>query len=829
MARRRQTKALRRMALLVASLLAVADPALSWAEEISPRVDVLAARAKVTGKLVPDTLGPRQMGTLLVTIDPGPGLKIENTNLKWEPLASAGVTLDAEGGKTPAPDKKTVDEWGDPHQFWTKPFTLKVPVSLGDNVADGSFAGLTVRYTLCTDDSCGTEQAADVKVPVGAPQAVTLSKSIHEEEGAVSIHLSEDGKALVVRFAPSFGWHMYLPGAKDGEAIRVTPKEADGVTFGPVTIPSGGKFSNPMDVRVPFERAPQVKAVQVHVRWAGCSTMGQCMPPREHTLGAAFAPEAVEAVARVDDTPKEARGEIAFPVVEDDDIERPVNKEGEIGKLLKEKGLPVVLGILFLIGVGLAFTPCVFPIIPLVVATIGGGGVLPKRRLSVLLGTYVLGMCLAFSTLGLISAFGGGSMAAAFTYPAVQWGFVILFVLLAFGMLGLFELQPPQWLMNLQGGAQSKGGSLLGAFLLGVLGAILASPCTGPVIAGLLLFTAKTQDVLLGFSLFFVLGLGMGAVFFAFGSLNFALRPGPWMVWVRYVFGMLLFGGAIYYLGLGELARGWAVLAALVCCVAFALLALHAQHAKHSEEKARGRYWLTVMLVGFGLVGALAGADRAFELGLFPQQILNIDFDLLLIGLFIALASGFALYWHLHGKEGEPAKVARKRGIWVSGMYIGALMLAAFLTWPAGTSFLRWRQPSKIAWTYVRSREALIEEVNKATAQGKPVMVDLWATSCYYCKQYDKVFASDEKLLRKFERIKPIKVDLTDGELPALRGALDIPPDMRPVLVFIDAQGRIRRKADVLAQWLGKGASNEFEAAAKGVHKRLDLILADAK
>jgi thiol:disulfide interchange protein DsbD len=162
-------------------------------------------------------------------------------------------------------------------------------------------------------------------------------------------------------------------------------------------------------------------------------------------------------------------------------------------------------------------------------------------------------MSIAFGILGLAASFGGASISVAFEIPAVQVAIAVLFVFFAIGMLGIVELQPPAWLVNLQGGAQKKAGSLLGAFLLGVVAAVLASPCTGPVIAGMFVLAAKLGSAPLGFLMFFTLGLGMAAVLFAFGALNFAAKPGPWMVWVRYAFAVILSGVALYYLANAEI------------------------------------------------------------------------------------------------------------------------------------------------------------------------------------------------------------------------------------------------------------------------------------
>ena len=105
-------------------------------------------------------------------------------------------------------------------------------------------------------------------------------------------------------------------------------------------------------------------------------------------------------------------------------------------------------------------------------------------------------------------------------------------LVMAAGMMGIFELQPPAWMERMRGGAQKKSGTLIGSFLLGILAALVASPCTGPFVVSMM-GAAATHGPFYGFLWLSALGLGMGAVFFAAGSLNLLARPGPWMIWVH--------------------------------------------------------------------------------------------------------------------------------------------------------------------------------------------------------------------------------------------------------------------------------------------------------
>jgi thiol:disulfide interchange protein DsbD len=199
---------------------------------------------------------------------------------------------------------------------------------------------------------------------------------------------------------------------------------------------------------------------------------------------------------------------------------------------------------------------------------------------------------------------------AAFRNPGVIWGFAGFFLLMAFGMMGVFELQPPAFLEKARGGAQRKSGTIIGSFLLGAVAAVIASPCTGPVIVSMLAVTTKAGDPFLGFALFFTLGLGLGAVLFAAGSMNLLLRPGPWMVWVRYVFGILLAGVALYYVANSGLVSSTALFVGGFAIALFSWWAIARHLVKREGEQprvanVRGAIIAVLLILTTGAVGLL--------------------------------------------------------------------------------------------------------------------------------------------------------------------------------------------------------------------------------
>ena len=213
------------------------------------------------------------------------------------------------------------------------------------------------------------------------------------------------------------------------------------------------------------------------------------------------------------------------------------------------KGLLLTFLFVFLGGLALNLTPCIYPLIPITISYFGGqadgkkGGVVAHAVI------YVLGMAATYSALGVIAAFTGSLFGMALQYPPVLIGIALIMVVLALSMFDVYELRMPAFLNKFAGGSQ-KG--YFGTFFMGLTVGIIAAPCIGPFVLGLLTYVGNKGNVVLGFSLFFVLALGLGVPFLILGifsgSLNKIPRSGAWMVWVRTIFGFILVGMAIYFL-----------------------------------------------------------------------------------------------------------------------------------------------------------------------------------------------------------------------------------------------------------------------------------------
>jgi thiol:disulfide interchange protein DsbD len=213
------------------------------------------------------------------------------------------------------------------------------------------------------------------------------------------------------------------------------------------------------------------------------------------------------------------------------------------------EGLLQLFLLVFLGGLALNLTPCVYPLIPITISYFGGQSGGKKGGLVLHAILYVIGMAVTYSLLGSIAAFTGSLFGAALQYPPVLISIALIMILLSLSMFDVYELRMPAFLNRLAGGSQ-KG--YFGTLLMGLTVGIVAAPCIGPFVLGLLTYVGNQGSVVLGFSLFFVLALGLGVPFLILGifsgSLSKLPRSGGWMVWVRKVFGFILVAMAVYFL-----------------------------------------------------------------------------------------------------------------------------------------------------------------------------------------------------------------------------------------------------------------------------------------
>ena len=227
----------------------------------------------------------------------------------------------------------------------------------------------------------------------------------------------------------------------------------------------------------------------------------------------------------------------------------------ELGSLIASSGLPLALLTVFLAGLALNLTPCVYPIIPITISFFmnqASGGKRHLGRTFVMAATYVFGMAITYSLLGVVASMTGGLFGAALQSPFVLIGLAAVMVALSLSMFGVYEFRVPAFLNRFASESTQSTSGVAGALMMGLTMGIVAAPCIGPFVVALLVHVSAKGDPLYGFFIFFVLALGLGLPYVFLGTFSGAIkdlpRSGEWMIAVRKVFGVALIGMALYFL-----------------------------------------------------------------------------------------------------------------------------------------------------------------------------------------------------------------------------------------------------------------------------------------
>lgn len=220
----------------------------------------------------------------------------------------------------------------------------------------------------------------------------------------------------------------------------------------------------------------------------------------------------------------------------------------------------------FIAGVLTSFTPCIFPMLPITFSILGHNAHSKDRLHNFLTSvSYVLGIAVTYSSLGVLAAVTGGLFGGALANKYVLFVLVLLFFAMALSMWGAYEIQSPAFIRNKFGvGAKSRGFG--GAFVMGLVAGVVASPCVGPVLVSILSYVSTTKNVVLGFSLLFTFALGLGMIFLVIGLFSSALKllpkSGKWMDFIKFVLGAGMWAAALYYAQFLLSENGWIILVA---------------------------------------------------------------------------------------------------------------------------------------------------------------------------------------------------------------------------------------------------------------------------
>lgn len=238
---------------------------------------------------------------------------------------------------------------------------------------------------------------------------------------------------------------------------------------------------------------------------------------------------------------------------------------------LASRGLPLTLLAIFVLGLALNLTPCVYPLIPITIGYFSQQSGSSTSRRAALSSVYVLGIAITYSALGVFSALSGKLFGAWLQHPAVLIFFAALMLVMATSMFGLFEMQAPKFISNRSGGQSGLGGALTMGLVIG----IVAAPCVGPFVISLIALVSSLQSPFLGFLMFFVLALGLGVPYLFLGIFSSGLtsipRSGMWMLQVKKAMGFILIAMAFYFLRplIGDLAFQYGVAASLLIGAVF--------------------------------------------------------------------------------------------------------------------------------------------------------------------------------------------------------------------------------------------------------------------
>ncbi|ARB44840.1 protein-disulfide reductase DsbD [Alloalcanivorax xenomutans] len=514
--------------------------------------------------------------------------------------------------------------------------------------------------------------------------------------------------------------------------------------FGDVEV-----FYQRLEVSLPLRSVP-LADTELEVRYQGCIEDLLCYPPASKTF--AFEeprpgkpPTALSATApAATPTAAASTGDGGF-------LETLFSEDANaFNRWISGQSLGLVIALFFAGGLLLAFTPCVFPMIPILSGIIAGEQHPSARRGFLLSSAYVLGVAVPYTLAGLLVALFGAGLNLQFLLqqPAAIITSVVIFVLLALAMFGLYELQLPAALRDRlnQTGPKRKG--LAGAALLGMISALVVSPCVTPILAGALIYVAGSGDALTGAASLFALSIGMGVPLILFGTGGGHLLPraGLWMEEIKRFFGVVMLGVAIWLLD--------RIVPAPVTLALYGLL-------------------LAIYGVQLGALEPVKEGGSRLKRGL--ALVLTLYGVILLIGA----ASGARDPWQPLAHWQQPA---------------------APVAVTTGTAQPMAAKEDHGPWRTLTGQAALRQALAESSRAGRPVLVDFFAEWCVACKVLEETTLSHPDVLATMEGFDLYRVDITDinSENQAIMTEYDI--FGLPSLVFFTPAGEEVPESRVLGE-----------------------------
>lgn len=363
---------------------------------------------------------------------------------------------------------------------------------------------------------------------------------------------------IAIEYRPVSGYYIYQESLQYRLFINDKPSAPKSIQ-----IPRGvekfdetfGKkmeiFPKPFEVVLGFTQTPQ-SGIRLEIDLQGCADGGICYPPMTYQYFIAAPGVRVAPIPEGDAAPTRSSNPTPAPF----DLSDLWSGRDDVASIKSylENAKPFYLFTgFFILGIALAFTPCVLPMLPILSSIVLGrqdGGPISKTRSAYLALAYILGMALLYALAGVLTAALGSGVQRALQSPIALILFALLLLFLAGSLFGLYELKMPQAWQNKvdQLAGRQKGGSIAGAFSLGAISTLVASPCITAPLASVLGFVAQTGSMVLGGGLLFVMALGMGLplLLIAMGARSFLPQTGVWMIWLQRGLGLVLIALAIW-------------------------------------------------------------------------------------------------------------------------------------------------------------------------------------------------------------------------------------------------------------------------------------------
>ncbi len=655
-----------------------------------------------------------------------------------------------------------------------KPYEFK-PVKVTAETSDSSVSELQNLFAQVTEKAKPVQQelntasdssqtnvasALDQLQALGADIGLDDEEEIPDPDKAFQLAAVVDSNNIIQAEIQIYN-HTYLYKNK----MKFTMVDGSGHTIGAISLPKGDEkndeffglmevYHNYFKVSVPLiSEASASSQLVVAMGYQGCVEDKICYPPITKYLKIDLSDKSLEILdekpqldntGQISNTSSSSSSSAAAPA-------STQNEQDRFASIIANESLFIILGSFFLAGLLLTFTPCVFPMIPILSGIIAGqGDNITTRKAFTLSLVYVLAMASTYAVAGaIVGRFGAEfNIQAWFQDPIILSIFAGVFVLLALSMFGFYDLQMPSFIQSrlTEFSNKQEGGNLIGVGIMGLLSALIVGPCITAPLVGALIFISQTQDWLLGGMALFALGLGMGTPLLLIGTSagNLLPRAGGWMDAVKAVFGVALIGVAI-----------WLMERVLPTSITMLLMAI-------------------LIITTSIYMGAMTSLPE--NVSGWRKLWKGLGLVLLLYGIF-----------YLYGvAAGSKDLIQPLKGI------AGATVAASGSIQNAG--HLNFKQ--------IKGEQGLKQALS--AANGKPVMLDFYADWCISCKEMEKYAFPHPAVLQALSGFETLQTDVTDNDKTDQLFMKSLGIYGPPAILFFDRSGKEIEGSRVVGQMSGE-------------------------